>query len=169
MNDAREYTVRKAEDRDLDAIFRIRNDVIRSSDAILEDEPWAEEKRTPWWNSRDPGLPCLVLVDGKDTVQGYAILAYYGDRTGYRVTGEVSIHLDPAARGRGYGKVLFQALIDAGKAFGFHSLISRITANNTGSVRMHENVGFRQVGYFPEVARKFGRYVDVAVYQLRFT
>jgi phosphinothricin acetyltransferase len=168
MTEAREYTVRKAENRDLDAIFRIRNDVIRSSDAILEDEPWPEEKCLPWWNARDLGLPCLVLVDGAGAVQGYAILAYYGDRSGYRVTGEVSIHLDPSARGRGYGKVLFEALIEAGRAFGFRSLMSRITANNTGSVRMHERAGFRQVGYFPEIAKKFGRYVDVGVFQLRY-
>jgi phosphinothricin acetyltransferase len=163
-----EYRVRRAEDRDLDSIFRIRNDVIQTSDAILEDEPWPAEKRQSWWDSREKNLPCIVLVDASDGVQGYAILAYYGDRSGYRVTGEVSIHLDPSARGRGYGKLLFQALIAAGKEFGFHSLMSRITAKNQGSIRMHESAGFRQVGYFPEVARKFGAYVDVAVYQLRF-
>jgi phosphinothricin acetyltransferase len=163
-----EYSVRRAEDRDLDSIFRIRNDVIRTSDAILEDEPWPEDRRQPWWESRDKNLPCVVLIDEKDQVQGYAILAYYGDRSGYRITGEVSIHLDSSARGRGYGKTLFQALIAAGKEFGFHSLMSRITANNQGSVRMHESAGFRQVGYFPEVARKFGKYVDVTIYQLRF-
>jgi L-amino acid N-acyltransferase len=161
--------VRPACDSDSTRIFEIRNDVIRTSDAIFEDEPWSREKWDAWWNTREKSLPFLVVADENDIAQGYAVIAYFADRTGYRVTGEVSIHLDPIARGKGYGRTLFTALIEAGRAFGFISLVSRISAANPVSVGLHERVGFTRAGHLHKVARKFGTLIDVYFYQKNFT
>lgn len=161
--------VRPARDADSTRIFEIRNEVIRTSDAILEDEPWARAKWDAWWSARERGLPVLVLADENDVAQGYALLTYFADRSGYRVTGEVSIHLDAAIRGQGYGKTLFAALIEAGRAFGFLSLVARISAVNQASVKLHERMGFHRAGHLHKVARKFGNLVDVYFYQRNFT
>ncbi|MBS1962823.1 MAG: N-acetyltransferase [Bdellovibrionales bacterium] len=161
--------VRPARDSDSTRIFEIRNDVIRTSDAILEDEPWPRAKWDTWWGARERALPILVVADENDVAQGYALLTYFADRSGYRVTGEVSIHLDAAVRGQGHGTALFAALIEAGRAFGFLSLVARISAVNAASVRLHEKMGFQRAGHLHKVARKFGNLVDVYFYQRNFT
>ncbi|MBC7385584.1 MAG: N-acetyltransferase [Cryobacterium sp.] len=170
--------IRAASESDRERIFQIRNEIIRTSDAILEDEPWTLSKWNHYWEKRETGLPFLVLVREVETdssvnssveeVMGYAVIAYFMDRSGYRVTGEISIHLDASVRGLGQGSILLQKIIEAGRSFGFHSLISRITGTNSASVRMHEKQGFIQVGHLPRVARKFGNFVDVFFYQKRW-
>ena len=161
--------VRNAVDSDSTRIFEIRNEVIRTTDAILEDEPWTRAKWDAWWKGRERGLPFLVIADENDVAQGYALLTYFADRSGYRVTGEVSIHLDPSVRSRGHGKNLFQALVEAGRHFGFISLVSRISAANPASIALHERIGFTRVGHLHKVALKFGKLVDVYFYQKSFT
>jgi L-amino acid N-acyltransferase YncA len=161
--------VRVARESDSTRIFEIRNEVIRTSDAILEDEPWNRAKWDAWWHAREKALPLLVIADENDVAQGYAYLLYFADRSGYRITGEVSIHLDPAIRGQGHGTVLFKALIEAGRHFGFHSIVARITAVNSASVKLHERLGFVRVGHLHKVARKFGNLIDVYFYQKSFT
>lgn len=160
---------RSARDTDSTRIFEIRNEVIRTSDAILEDEPWSRERWDDWWVAREKTLPILVLADETNQVWGYAMLAFFGDRSGYRVTGEVSIHLDASVRGKGYGRMLLTDLAEAGRAFGFYSLLSRVTGTNAASIALHEKLGFTRVGYLPKIARKFGTFVDVTLYQKRFT
>ncbi len=160
--------IRPALDNDRQRVFEIRNEVIRTSDAILEDEPWDFSRWEEWWKKREKSLPFLVLVDGDgeaEKVMGYALLLYFMDRSGYRVTGEVSIHLDSSARGKGYGKLLFQELVEAGRHFGFYSLVARITGTNQTSIRLHESLGFTRVGHLQKIARKFGNFVDVLLYQ----
>lgn len=162
------FKIRPAVDSDCARICEIRNEVIRTSDAILEDEPWEYSRWADWWEKREKGLPLLVLVDDAARVQGYALLGYFMDRSGYRVTGEVSIHLDPSVRGKGQGKILFNQLIEAGRLFGFYSIVARITETNATSIALHEKIGFTKVAHMPKVARKFGNFVDVLIYQKRF-
>jgi len=165
----RSPVIRAATDSDSIRIFEIRNEIIRSSDAILEDEAWARPRWDGWWSTREKSLPVLVIADENDVAQGYALLTYFGDRAGYRVTGEVSIHLDPAIRGQGHGSKLLQTLIAAGRSFGFISLLARVSANNTASIALHERMGFQSVGHLHKVARKFGNLVDVFFYQKSLT
>ena len=160
--------VRPAVDSDSTRIFEIRNEVIRTTDAIFEDEPWERSRWDDWWSGREKTLPVYVITDENDVAQGYALLTYFGDRAGYRVTGEVSIHLDPAIRGKGYGKTLLSALIEAGRGCGFFSLMSRISTANSASISLHEGAGFKRVGHLHKVARKFGHLVDVYFYQKSF-
>jgi phosphinothricin acetyltransferase len=158
--------VRERRESDRARILGIRNEVVRSSLAILEYEPQSDAEWDGWWTRRDPKLPFLVLDSGDGSAAGYALLSFFGDRIGYRVTGEVSIHLAPEWRGRGLGRRLFERLIDAGRAYGFHSLLSRITSENTPSIKLHRSLGFVQAGELREVARKFDRFVDVGLFQL---
>jgi phosphinothricin acetyltransferase len=48
---------------------------------------------------------------------------------------------------------------------GHHAVISRVAEGNEASRRMHENAGFSYVGAMSEVGRKFGRWLDVHIYQ----
>jgi len=143
--------------------------VIRTTDSILEDEPWGRARWDAWWSAREKSLPALVIADENDVAQGYAIVTYFGDRSGYRVTGEVSIHLEPGIRGKGHGTRLLGKIVEAGRSHGFVSLVSRISSTNLASIALHDRAGFVRVGHLHKVARKFGALVDVYYYQMNFT
>jgi L-amino acid N-acyltransferase YncA len=47
-----------------------------------------------------------------------------------------------------------------------HVAIGGIALPNAASVALHESFGYRQVAYFPQVGRKFDRWLDVGYWQL---
>lgn len=68
--------------------------------------------------------------------------------------------------GEGIAGALMQRLIEDCRKRGCKVLIADITAENEGSRRFHERLGFTQVSHFRQVGRKFGRWLDVIDYQL---
>jgi phosphinothricin acetyltransferase len=58
-----------------------------------------------------------------------------------------------------------EAIIAEGQRLGFHSLIARIAEGSDASMHLSESLGFRLVGVLKEVGRKFGRLLDVYIYQ----
>jgi L-amino acid N-acyltransferase len=60
---------------------------------------------------------------------------------------------------------LLSHLIQTATISGFHSVIARIEAQSTSSRSLHESCGFELVGVEKQVARKFGKWLDVAVMQ----
>ena len=47
-----------------------------------------------------------------------------------------------------------------------HSVIGGISLPNEASVRLHETLGFKKIGRFEQVGRKFDRWIDVGYWQL---
>jgi phosphinothricin acetyltransferase len=70
-------------------------------------------------------------------------------------------------RGQGIGTALMQELIERGSALGKHVMVAGIDADNGGSIRMHERLGFEQTGHLKEVGFKFGRWLDLVFMQRR--
>ena len=57
-------------------------------------------------------------------------------------------------------------LISAAREQQYHVMIGVIDAANQSSIRFHEKLGFSNSGTMKEVGFKFGRWLDVAFYQL---
>ena len=110
------------------------------------------------------GCPFLVAeVEG--LVVGYAYAAPFRDRPAYAGTCEDSIYLDPAWAGRGIGKALLSALIDACEAAGFRQMIGIAGGGEPASVALHIACGFSHAGRMVSVGRKFGRWLDTVYMQ----
>jgi phosphinothricin acetyltransferase len=60
------------------------------------------------------------------------------------------------------GSLLYAALFEAIANEDIHRIVAGFTLPNLASQRLHERLGFKTVGIFREVGRKFGRYWDVA-------
>ena len=104
-------------------------------------------------------------LDGK--VVGYAYASLYRTRPAYRHTMEDSIYVHKDFGGRGIGKQLLEALIEACEKAGCRQLIAVIgDSDNHGSVKLHVACGFEMVGVMKAVGFKFGRWVD-SVYTQR--
>ncbi len=110
------------------------------------------------------GCPFLVAeIEG--AVVGYAYAAPFRDRPAYAATCEDSIYLDPDWTGRGIGKTLLLALIDACEAAGFRQMIGIAGGGEPASVALHIACGFTHAGRMVAVGRKFGRWLDTVYMQ----
>lgn len=111
------------------------------------------------------GLPWLVAED-EGAVVGFAYAGKWKGRCAYRYSVESTVYLHPAAAGRGLGSRLYEALFAALRAKGIHAVIGGIALPNAESVALHEKFGMRKVAHFEQVGFKFGRWVDVAYWQV---
>jgi phosphinothricin acetyltransferase len=66
---------------------------------------------------------------------------------------------------RGIGKQILLHLLETATVSGFHSVIARIEAQSLASRGLHLSCGFELVGIEKQVARKFGKWLDIAVMQ----
>lgn len=99
-------------------------------------------------------------------ILGYACAVRWKDRSAYRYARETSIYLQPAIHGKGFGLGLYQHLIDALRSTDVHTLIAGIALPNEASIALHEKLGFKKVGEFEEVGKKFDNYLNVGYWQL---
>lgn len=159
--------IRDAEDRDLAGIAAIYNDAVLNTTAIWNETAVDVENRRAWWADRQRlGYPVLVAVDAAGAVLGYASFGDWRAFDGYRHTVEHSVYVRSDQRGGGIGKALMQALIDRARGIGKHVMVAGIEAGNTGSIRLHQALGFEQTGLLRQVGTKFGRWLDLAFLQL---
>jgi phosphinothricin acetyltransferase len=66
------------------------------------------------------------------------------------------------ALGKGIGSLLYGALFEALREEDIHRFVAGYTLPNPASAALHARFGFKAVGIFPEVGRKFGCYWEVA-------
>jgi phosphinothricin acetyltransferase len=156
--------VRPAEADDLQTILDIYNEQVHNSTATFDIEPRSMEAQLAWVKQFEYPYVLLVAEDGGDVV-GWGCLHPLGVKPGYRFSTEDSVYVRADVRGSGVGKALLIALIAAGAANGFHTIVARIAGDNPASVQLHESLGFEHVGREREVGRKFERWLDVVVMQ----
>lgn len=157
--------VRDAREEDLAGVLAIYNDVIATTTAIYRDDPATLEDRREWWQARAAlGYPVLVAVEEGEVV-GFASFGDFRASPGYRYTVEHSVHVRAGRRGSGLGQALMQPLIARARALGKHVMMAGVDADNAGSIRFHERLGFERVGRLREVGFKFGRRLDLVFLQ----
>ena len=158
--------VRDAREDDLAAVLAIYNDVIHTTTAVYRDDPASLEERREWWQARTAqGYPVLVAVED-DAVVGFASFGDFRAWPGYRFTVEHSVHVRADRRGSGVGQALMPPLIARARGLGKHVMMAGVDADNDGSIRFHERLGFERVGHLREVGFKFGRRLDLVFLQL---
>lgn len=77
----------------------------------------------------------------------------------------MSVYCAPEAAGRGIGTLLYTSLFEALDGEDLHRAYAGIALPNEASARLHTRFGFRHVGTYEQVGRKFGKYWDVAWYE----
>jgi phosphinothricin acetyltransferase len=127
--------------------------------------PRTLETQREWIAARSGAFCAVVAVDSSGTVLGFGALSEYKDRSGYRSTVENSVYVRRDVARRGIGKQILLHLLETATVSGFHSVIARIEAQSLASRGLHSSCGFELVGIEKQVARKFGKWLDIAVMQ----
>jgi L-amino acid N-acyltransferase YncA len=99
---------------------------------------------------------------------GWASLSAWSDRCAYADTAEISLYVKEEERGKGIGRKLSGAILQAGKEAGLHTAIARIAEDNDASIHLAESLRFKHIGVMKEVGRKFGKLLDVYLMQIFF-
>ncbi|WP_328223297.1 GNAT family N-acetyltransferase [Streptomyces sp. NBC_00310] len=163
-----EVQVRPGVETDLAALTDIYNHYVRETPITFDTAVFTPEERRPWLLSHlEDGRHRLMVAAGADSqrILGYATSSAFRAKPAYDTSVEVSVYLAPDAGGRGVGTLLYKALFEALADEDVHRAYAGIAQPNEASTRLHERFGFRYVGTYREVGRKFGRYWDVAWFE----
>lgn len=156
--------IRRAVLEDLPSIVDIYNEAIVTTTATFDTEPKTLPERLAWFQSHGERHPILVAeTDG--AVVGWASLTRWSERPAYDDTAETSFYVKAEHRGRGIGRSLKDAIIQEARRLRFHTLIARVAGESHESFHLNESLGFEKVGTLKEVGRKFGRLLDVHIFQ----
>jgi phosphinothricin acetyltransferase len=154
-------TIRLAAAPDAPVIADIYNQGIADRGATFETAP-----RTPddiLDRLAGSGRYPTLVAEEAGTILGWASLGAYRPRACYTGIVEFSIYLERAARGRGIGRRLLEALIEAARDRGAWKLVSRVFPFNTASRALCQACGFREVGVYEKHARLDGQWTDVVI------
>lgn len=162
--------IRPASQHDLEAITEIYNSAVQNTTAIWNENTVDTDNRAQWLYAHQlKGYPVLVVVDDDNQALGYATYDDWRAWDGYRHTIEHSVYVRESAQGKGLGTLLLEELIRKAQESGKHMMVAGISADNTGSIKLHERLGFEIIGTMPQVGAKFGRWLDLTFMQLMLT
>ena len=157
--------IREAISGDAEAIRSIYNHEVENETSTMDLVSRTLEIQREWIAARSGAFCAIVAVDSAGTILGFGALSEYKDRSGYRSTVENSVYVHRDVARRGIGKQLLLQLLEMATVSGFHSVIARIESQSLASRGLHESCGFELVGVERQVARKFGKWLDIAVMQ----
>jgi phosphinothricin acetyltransferase len=154
--------IRFARESDLERLTEIYNYYVIHTPITFDLEPLSVAERYEWFRHHSASGPHRLLIAETDgLVVGYVTSSRFRPKAAYETSVETSIYLAPDATGRGLGTALYAALFAALAAEDLHRAYAGVTLPNTASLALHRKVGFRSIGVYREVGRKFGKYWDV--------
>ena len=149
------------------AILAILNDAIVTSTALYDYVPRPPESMVGWFETKRRGqLPVWGALDDDGVLLGFASYGTFRERPAYKYSVEHSVYVTRDARHRGVGSALMRRLIRSAEEQQYHLLIGAIDASNRESIAFHEKLGFVHAGTIKQAGFKFGRWLDLAFYQL---
>jgi phosphinothricin acetyltransferase len=148
-------------------ILAIFNDAIANSTALYDYRPRALESMVGWFDAKAKGrYPVIGVENDAGELMGFASYGPFRNWPAYKYSVEHSIYVDARFRGQGLGRVLLKEIIAAAEKQDYHVMVGGIDAANAVSIKLHESLGFIHSGTVKHAGFKFGRWLDLALYQL---
>ena len=157
--------IRRARPDDNGPIAAIWNREVVGTIATTDTEPRAAAAQAEWLAAHTDAYPVVVAAAGGEVI-AFGSLSPYRAKPSYRFTVEDSVYVKERHRGTGLGSHILGELLAHARERGHHSVIARITSENTPSLSLHRRHGFQRAGYERQVAFKLGRWLDVVTLQL---
>jgi L-amino acid N-acyltransferase len=149
------------------AILGIFNEAIANSTALYEYELFPPERMSSWFADKAAGrFPVIGAVDSTGTLLGFASYGIFRAKPAYKYSVEHSVYVHKDHRGKGVGRALLEKIIEAGRLQNYHVMVGGIDAENAASIALHKQFGFVHAGTITQAGFKFGRWLDLAFYQL---
>lgn len=154
------------EDKHTSKILEIFNEAILNSTALYDYQPWDAAVMREWFQlKRDKNFPVIGVENEHGELMGFASYGTFRVRPAYKYSVEHSVYVQKDHRGKGLGKVLLQKIVEEAQKNDFHMLIGFIDLANPQSIALHQKLGFQEAGIIRDAGYKFGRWLDVVLYQ----
>ncbi|HKX82632.1 MAG TPA: N-acetyltransferase [Pyrinomonadaceae bacterium] len=140
-------TIRKAEESDHEAIWRIIKAVIAGGDTYVFDPETSEEEMLAYWFTSDKHN--YVAVDDDEIVATFWLRP---NQPGLgKHVGNAAYMVSPSAHGRGIGKQIGVWSLDEAKRLGFEAMqFNFVVKSNIAAVKLWKNIGFEIIGEIPD-------------------
>ncbi|MGB8489465.1 MAG: N-acetyltransferase family protein [Bacteroidales bacterium] len=127
------------------------------------------ETQVPSWEKWDLAhvQSCRIVATIENVVVGWAALIPVSARKVYAGVGEVSIYISNKYKGLKIGTWLLDRLIEESEQEGFWTLQAGIFTENTASINLHQNLGFRIIGYREKIGQMKGIWRDTVLLERR--
>lgn len=158
--------IRQAVENDMQQIMEIYNDAILNTTAVYTYKAQTIEERLLWFQKKkEDNFPVLVFEED-NVVTGFATFGPFRPFPAYKYTIEHSVYVHKDYRKHGTGTALVKELIKTAGEREYKTIVAGIDAANKNSIAMHEKLGFQYSGTVKKAGFKFGRWLDLAFYQL---
>lgn len=127
------------------------------------------ETTAPSWDKWDEShlaFARFVAIVNSEVV-AWAALSPVSNRCVYGGVAEVSVYVAENHKGKGIGKLLLENLIAESEQNSIWTLQAGIFTENIGSVKLHENAGFRIIGYRERIGKLNGIWKDNYILEKR--
>lgn len=143
-------TIRKAEESDFEAIWRIFREVVRRGDTYTFDPETTKEQAHSIWMSGGQET-YVACADGR--VVGTYILKPNQPGLGSHVA-NAGYMVGVDGRGRGVGSAMCEHSLEEARRMGFHSMqFNIVVSTNESAVALWKKFGFSVVGTLPQAYR----------------
>ena len=157
-----DISIRNFKKEDFSFVKEIYQQGIDTKNATFEvTAPGYEE-----WDKKFVQHSRLIAVEN-DTIAGWAALSQVSARAVYSGVMEVSVYVHAAQRGKGTGRKLLEALVTSSEQNGVWTLQAGIFPENTASITIHKETGFREVGYHERIGKMDGEWRDTVLLERR--
>lgn len=144
--------IRQMTRADYPAVAEIYQQGIDTRNATFEQSPPAR-----WEDFSEKFLPFsrfVAVIDNE--VAGWAVLSSVSSRRVYAGVAEVSVYVASSHRGKHIGHALLKHLIEAAESNEIWTMQAGIFPENTASIKIHTDLGFRIVGYREKIGKMDG-------------
>ncbi|OAN15536.1 MULTISPECIES: GNAT family N-acetyltransferase [Exiguobacterium] len=153
--------IRKMNADDRRQLFNIYLQGVEEGNATFETD--VDERK--WW--RQMKEADVFVIEEQTVVVGWVKMMLVSARPVYQGVRELSLYVDRAERGKGYGRLLLQHVIHFAEEHGIWTLQSHIFPENKASLTIQQQAGFRIVGRREKIAQHAGRWRDTLLLERR--
>lgn len=149
------FEIRDFRKEDFPEVRRIYQDGIDTGIATFE----TQAPNWETWNKKF--LPQPRLVSNKDNlISGWIALSRVSTRKVYAGVCEVTLYIHKDYRGLGIGKALLGRMISESESRGIWTLQAGIFPENRTSIKIHKELGFRELGLREKIGKRDGVWKD---------
>lgn len=154
--------IRNGTESDLPEITEIYNYYVVNTAVTFDIDRVSTAGKKAWLARFDIKGPYRLLVALlKGEVVGFASSSTFRDKPAYETSVETSVYVAHGHHRKGVGSLLYSELFESIKGEDLHRAYAGVALPNPASVALHRKFGFRSLGIYREVGRKWDRYWDV--------
>ena len=161
------FQLKPVTEQQLPEILDIYNDAILNSTALYDYKTRTMDMMRTWYaDKQKSNFPIVGAFDQNNILLGFSTYGMFRVRPAYKYSVEHSVYVRQDKRGNGIGKILLKEIIKKAIEQDFHVMVAGIDASNNISILLHEKEGFEFCGIIKQSGYKFGKWLDLAFYQL---